>query len=46
MYTVTEHRQLGFVPKDKEKGIIPLADFLVKRQDVSNYTPCGGEDGW
>ena len=30
-YTVTEHRNLGFVPKDKEEGIIPLPDVLVDR---------------
>jgi integrase/recombinase XerD len=30
-YTVTEHRQLGFIPKDKEEGTIPLPDVLVDR---------------
>ena len=30
-YTVTEHRNLGFIPKDKEQGTIPLPDVLVDR---------------
>jgi len=30
-YKVTEHRDLGFVPKDKEEGSVPLADVLVDR---------------
>ncbi len=28
-YTVTEHIDLGFRPKDKEEGVIPLPDLLV-----------------
>ena len=30
-YAVTGHRKLGFIPKDKEEGIIPLPDVLVDR---------------
>lgn len=30
-YTVTEHLDLGYRPKDKEEGTIPLPDFLVER---------------
>lgn len=30
-YTITEHLDLGFRPKDKEEGAIPLADVLVER---------------
>jgi integrase len=28
-YTVTEHADLGFTPKDKEEGSIPIPDLLV-----------------
>jgi integrase len=30
-YTVTEHRDLGFIPKDGEEGVIPMPDVLVER---------------
>jgi integrase len=29
-YTVTEHLDLGFTPKDKEEGVIPIPSFLVE----------------
>jgi integrase len=28
-YTVTEHADLGFTPKDKEEGTIPIPDLLI-----------------
>lgn len=30
MYTVTEHLDLGYRPKDKEEEALPIADFLVE----------------
>jgi len=30
-YTVTEHRDLGFTPKDREEGAIPMSDILAER---------------
>lgn len=30
-YRVTEHLDLGFRPKDKDEGLVPLADVLVDR---------------
>lgn len=30
-YTVTEHRDLGFRPKDKEEGTLPIPSILVDR---------------
>ena len=30
-YTVTEHRDLGYVPKDHEEGTVPIPDVLVGR---------------
>ena len=29
-YTVTEHLDLGFTPKDKEGDVIPIPSFLVE----------------
>ncbi len=31
LYTVTEHLDLGYKPKDKEEGTLPIADILVER---------------
>jgi len=30
-YKVTEHLDLGFIPKDKEEGSIPLPDSMIER---------------
>jgi integrase len=30
-YTVTEHLDLGYTPKDKEEGTLPLPDLLIDR---------------
>jgi integrase/recombinase XerD len=29
-HTITEHRDLGYIPKDKEEGSVPIPDFLVE----------------
>lgn len=33
-YTVTEHLDLGYRPKDKEEGSLPIPDLLVERMKV------------
>lgn len=33
-YTITEHLDLGFCPKDKEEGTVPLPDTLIERLKV------------
>lgn len=30
-YTITEHPEYGFKPKDKEEGTIPIPDLLIER---------------
>jgi integrase/recombinase XerD len=43
-YTVTEHRNLGFIPKDKEEGISPqiarLLGRLMSDADGTTLPPC------